>query len=44
MADRTEEAPSVTVALPHVMFPHLIAVSMGAVLFALGLIGVFSPI
>jgi hypothetical protein len=29
---------------PHVMFPHLIAVTMGTVLFALGLLGVFSPI
>lgn len=29
---------------PHVMFPHLIAVTMGTVLFTLGLLGVFSPI
>ena len=29
---------------PHVMFPHLIAVTMGAALFTLGLLGVFDPI
>ena len=28
----------------HVMFPHLIAIVIGAVLFVLGLFGVFGPI
>jgi hypothetical protein len=28
----------------HVAFPHLVAVAMGAVLFVLGLLGVFGPI
>ena len=30
--------------LPHVMFPHVVAVVAGTTLFVLGLFGVFSPI
>ena len=31
-------------AFPHVMFPHLVAIVVGTVLFVLGLFGVFRPI
>jgi hypothetical protein len=31
-------------AFPHIMFPHLVAIVVGTVLFVLGLFGVFRPI